>query len=125
MAGYEIRDREFIRGTTPTMLYRFKKKDGLGVKVPIPFDVAILSVFKGNPGKTLLFREVMPITDPQEGEVTLVLTADHTRSLAPSLPGDLGKNSYEIELRDGTNEKVYVIGAIAGIGGLNSDQGGA
>jgi hypothetical protein len=94
--------------------------------VALEFDDARISVFKDN-GKTLAFRAsvqagTIVISDPANGEITFRPTAAQTRGLTESKPDAVGKNKYEVELRNGTDEEVYVYGTIAAIGGLNDDE---
>ena len=119
MAGYVERDLEWIRGTTPTLIYRFRRLVSEGVYAPIEFDKAIISVTTGT---KLVFREEMELSDPDAGEARYTVSAAQTRACKGSKIGEPGKNYYEIELRNGTSEKVYALGNIAAIGGANSDE---
>lgn len=130
MARYEIFNMEWVRGSTPPNLFRFQRRTSLpGVepitRVPLVFDDARVSVYAG---KKFLFRlsvveNTVHITDPDTGEIRFTPTADQTRMLVRTEPGEPGKNRYEIELRNGTDEQVYVMGTIAGVGGDNDDEG--
>lgn len=116
----DIYDFTWVRGTNEPVIMRFKQND-----VAIPFDDARMRVYNGS---TFLFMLSVSgdggeITDAPNGEVMFSPTAAQTRSLAQSKIGATGKNSYEVELRDGESELVYVLGTIAGIGGLNDDEG--
>lgn len=116
MADAEIYNMTVVRGTTPKFIFRFKQ-DGAGIAI----ESAILSVFKSN-GKTLAFRVEMSITDAQEGEVRYTATETQTHGLTQSKDDDDSyKNSYEIEIRNGSDAQVYVRGGIRATGGLNTD----
>lgn len=92
---------------------------------PLPFDDMRLSVFAGS---TLAFRlstldtPTQALVDDDTKQVSFVPTAEQTRSLSRTNRGQPGKNSYEVELRLGTSEEVYLLGTIAGIGGINDDE---
>lgn len=114
-------DFTWVRGTTTPLVMRFKANG-----VAIDFDDARISVYKDK-GNTLAFRVSMEDgrvikTDPAEGEITFQPTAAETRSLTLSKEGQDAKNKYEVELRDGASEEVYVYGDISAIGGLNDDE---
>lgn len=116
----DVYDWDWVRGTTEPVIMRFKQND-----VPIPFDDVRLRVYNGS---TFLFMLSISeggatVTDAPNGEVTFQPTATQTRSLAQSKIGAAKKNSYEVELRNGASELVYVLGSIGGIGGLNDDKG--
>ena len=116
----DIYDWDWVRGTTEPIIMRFKLPDGN----PIPFDDVRLRVYNGS---TFLFMLSISeggatVTDALTGEVTFQPTAAQTRQLVPSQIGSPGKNKYEIELRNGASELVYVLGTISGIGGLNDDE---
>lgn len=113
-------DLVYTRGTTPQLVTRFKKQD-----VAIPFDDARLTVTTN--GGSLLFRLTVEdgtavITDPDNGEVTFYMTAAQTRKLAQSGADGAPKNKYEVEIRNGTDEQVYLAGGISGLGGINDDE---
>lgn len=116
----DIYDFTWVRGTNVPLIVRFKQGDN-----PVPFDDARLRVYNGS---NFLFMLSITeggaeVTDPAAGEVTFTPDVEDTRSLAQSKVGAVGKNQYEIELRNGPSEVVYVMGTIAGIGGLNDDEG--
>jgi hypothetical protein len=116
-----VKDFTWVRGTTTPLRMSFKANG-----VAIEFDDARISVFKDK-GKTLAFRHSVEdghvvITNPSEGEITFRPTALETRGLTQSKDEEDGKNRYEIELRSGTSEEVYVYGTIKAIGGLNDDE---
>jgi hypothetical protein len=113
-------DFTWVRGTNVPAVFAFARNG-----VAIPFDDARMSVtdMQGD----LIFRLSIESggavkTNPSIGEVTFTPTTAQTRSLKESKPGNPGKNRYEIELRDGTNEAVYVWGVVAGILGGNDDE---
>ena len=132
--NYGVCDFIWIRGTTTPLIMRYER-DG----VPLPFDDARLSVYDklGN----LLFRLTLadnPGTGPGTvdkdfvtGELKFTPTEQQTRALIRSntardgtVPDKTkGKNKYEVELRNGTDTDVYLMGTIFAIGGLNDDEG--
>jgi hypothetical protein len=119
-----IFDFTWVRGTTRPFIMKFQRSG-----IPLDFDDVRLSVYKDS-GKNLAFRASivgtplsMTVTDPVTGEVTFTPSAAQTRSLTKTELGEVGKNRYEVELRNGTDEEVYLIGTVAGIGGLNDDEG--
>lgn len=127
MADLGVYDFRWVRGTTTPLIVAFKIND-----VAIPYDDVRLSVFKGN---TLAFRITLAdngsVSGTQPPGTVKVISpgtfkfmphAEQTRSLIKTADGALGKNSYEIEIRNGTDEDVYLIGTIAAIGGLNDDE---
>ena len=121
MANLGIYDFMWVRGTTLPLIVSMQLSGS-----PIPYDDIRLSVFKG---KNLAFRLTLEDnegTGPGTVEITgpgifkFTPTADQTRSLAQTPnDGSIGKNSYEVEIRDGVLEAVYLLGTIAAIGGLN------
>lgn len=114
-------DFTWVRGTNVPLRLTFARNG-----VPIPFDDVRMSVAKGT---TFLFRMGLgvggEITNPATGEVTFTPTPDQTRMLSESKPGQPAKNNYEVELRDGDSEQVYLIGNITGLGGRNDDESDA
>lgn len=116
----------WVRGSTAPLMLSFKIDN-----VAIPFDDARLSVYK-NKGKTLAFRLTLAanagsspghvqIVSP--GVVKFIPTAAQTRMLdqTPN-DGTEGKNRYEVELRNGLDEQIYIMGTIAAVGGINDDE---
>ena len=121
-------DFYWIRGTTTPFITTFTQND-----VPLEFDDARLSVTDklGN----LIFRLSLadnPGTGPGTvtkdivtGKVTFQPTEEQTRALIASKVGTdkaKGKNKYEVELRNGADTDVYLLGTICAIGGLNDDE---
>jgi hypothetical protein len=123
---YTVFDFEWVRGTTgPDLVFTFTKNT-----VPISFDDAVISVFNKG-GKSLAWRASIQgngdavaqiVHDPSLGKITLTPTAQQTRMLTPTKADGIAQNRYEVELRNGPSEVVYVMGAILGTGGLNSDE---
>lgn len=109
---------KIVRGTTNGLILRLKTTDGSEEKVPLEFDDVRLSVYRQ--GGALLFRKSIgdgiEVTDPGEGEVTWQPTAAETRSLPLNKPC-----MYEVEVRIGETQDVYMQGTICGVGGLNDD----
>lgn len=122
MADLGTYDFEWVRGTTEPLVVSLKIND-----VPIAADDVRLSVYKG---KNLAFRLTLADdagTGPGKvsvdtGVYTFQPTEAQTRSLNETARGDAGKNSYELAVRNGADERVYLLGTIAGIGGLNDDE---
>lgn len=113
-------DFTWVRGTNVPAIFSFAKNG-----VAVPFDDARMSV--SDSSGTFLFRLSIvdggaEKTNVDTGEVTFTPTTAQTRMLKKTAVNDPGKNVYEIELRDGTNEKVYVWGKIAGVLGANDDE---
>lgn len=126
--NYGICDFTWIRGTTTPLIMTYTQNS-----VPLPFDDARLSVYD----KTglLIFRLSLgdnPGTGPGTvtkdivtGQLTFQPTAEQTRALIASKVGTVaskGKNKYEVELRNGLDEDVFLMGTICAIGGLNDDE---
>lgn len=120
---YVTFDFEWVRGTTRPLVMSFTQND-----VAIPVEDLRISVYK-NKGKDLAFRCALSDTEPQvtltdidAGQYTFVPTAAQTRSLTESKVGEAAKNRYEVEIRNGTDEEVYLLGSITASGGLNDDE---
>lgn len=111
---------EWVRGTTSPFQVKIQANGE-----PLPFDDARLSVYAGT---NLAFRlstldtPSQALVDSDTKQISFVPLASQTRSLIRTNLGADGKNSYEIELRNGTSEEVYLLGTISGIGGLNDDE---
>lgn len=115
----------FVRGSTDPKIWRFSLS-GTSPATPLPFDDARLTVAKGN---TVLFRATMAdadhqivLTDYATGEITFTPTAEQTRLVPKTKTGATPKATYELELRTGAIERVYLMGTVEGIGGLNDDE---
>jgi glutamyl/glutaminyl-tRNA synthetase len=116
-----VEDFTWVRGTTTPLVMRFKRNG-----VAVEFDDARITVYKDK-GKTMAWRVAVStgeivISDPVNGEITFQPTAAQTRLLTQSKLGDEGRNTYEVELRNGTSEEVYVLGTISAVGGINDDE---
>lgn len=112
-------DLTWVRGTTEEYVVRFKQNG-----VALSFDDARFTV---NAGKKFLFRLSIvdggvEHTDVENGEITIRASALQTRKLAETKADGVARNQYEIELRAGTSEKVYLAGEISGVGGINDDE---
>jgi hypothetical protein len=122
MADLAIYDFDWIRGTTSPLIASFKING-----TPIPVEDIRLSVFNS---KTLAFRLTLAdnagtgpgTVSADAGTYTFTPTAEQTRLLKQGKQGQPGKSSYEIEIRNGTSEIVYMMGTINGIGGINDDE---
>lgn len=120
MARPQTYDIVWTRGTTPKIKMRFTRNG-----IAIPFSDARMSV---SDGKKILFRLTIEgdngieHTDPETGEILIKPTAEQTRSLMPTKSDGIPRNRYEIELWNGSDEFVPVMGTIDGIGGDNDDE---
>lgn len=133
MASFVQNDFVWVRGTTPRIGFRFRKVTSLPDVVPvtyeaIPFDDVRMTIYKGAKSGELIARYSLEdgdfaITDVDEGQVEATLRAVDTRQLNESPIGGDPKNRYEVELRQGVIERVFVLGFITGIGGINDDEG--
>ena len=116
-------DFTWVRGTTkPPLQVRITQNGD-----PVPFEEVRLSVWNNN-GNSLAFRasylanEI--VYDSGTNTLSFTPTAEQTRSLTRTKnDGDPAKNKYELELRQGTTERVWLMGDITAIGGLNDDEG--
>ena len=117
-------DFQWVRGTTSPFIVAILQDD-----VPLPYDDVRLSVYNGN---TLAFRlslESNEGTGPGTVEISapgtfkFTPTPEQTRSLKFVKLDAVGKSRYEVELRNGLLEDVWLMGVIAGIGGINDDEG--
>jgi hypothetical protein len=117
-------DFDWVRGTTSPYIVRLTIDD-----VAIDYDDVRLSVYNGS---TLAFRLTLEDnagTDPgcvnetEPGVLEFIPTPAQTRMLKKVNVGSVGKSSYELEVRDGLMEWVFLMGTIAGIGGINDDEG--
>jgi hypothetical protein len=127
MADLGTYDFTWVRGTTSPLTMSFKIND-----VAIPYDDVRLSVYAGavlafkltlvdNPGSGP--GKVSEVGGSGSGVITFQPTAAQTRGLLlTKVPGSGGKNTYEVEIRDGSNEDVFIMGTIEAIGGLNDDE---
>lgn len=122
MSDLGIYDFEWVRGTTMPFIVSLKINGD-----PIPLDDVRLSVYNGT---ALAFRLTLADdvgTGPGSvsavaGVYTFTPTAAQTRLLKQGKPGQIGKSKYEVEVRDGEDEIVYMMGTINGIGGINDDE---
>lgn len=123
-------DYTVVRGTTSPLVVQLQAPEDLAydppVFIPIPFTDVHLSVQPGGGGTVILKK--LSDNDPRffvsneyEGEVTWLPTPAETRALAESKNGAPGKNKYELELWNGTEQEVFLIGTITAIGGINDD----
>jgi hypothetical protein len=109
-ATYNI---DVIRGNTETILFRLK--DGSD-----PFDLTgSTMVFRAQLGSVVIRDSTdddMSMPTPADGEVTLTLTVEQTRSIPP------GKAvPYELERRISGTEKTLLKGSLVPDGGVNDD----
>lgn len=116
--GPAIYDFEMVRGTTDPFTVQLLFDDD-GVETPIPFDDVRLTITDLD-GTVLLLKTFVDgdfvISDTAFSEVQWTPTAAETRSLT------IGPNQkYELEIRDGSSQSVYMMGTITAVGGLNDD----
>ena len=114
-----IYDFEMVRGATDpfTVQLLFTEEDG--TETPIPFDDVRLTITDLD-GVLILRKTFVDgdfvLSDTSLSEVQWSPTADESRLLS------VGPNQkYELEIRDGSSQSVYMLGTITGIGGLNDD----
>lgn len=112
-------DIAWTRGTTETYVVKFQRNGAA-----LSFSDARFTV---NSGKKFLFRLSIleggvEHTDVENGEITIRPSAAQTRMLAQTKEDGVARNQYEIELRNGAEEKVYLMGTISGVGGINDDE---
>lgn len=123
-------DFTIVRGTTSPFVVQLQAPEDVDYDpptfIPIPFDDVQLSIQPGG-GGTKIVKKLSDddprfyISNEYEGEITWLPTPAESRSLAVSKPGAPGKNSYELEIRNGSEQEVYLFGVIAAIGGINED----
>lgn len=116
----------WVRGTTTPVRFSFMING-----VAIPYDDVRLSVYTGT---KLAFRLTLAdnrsssgdpgtVLENSAGDISFIPTSVQTRLLAMSKnDGSAGKNQYEVELRNGLDEEVYILGTVTAIGGLNDDE---
>jgi hypothetical protein len=116
-------DFSLTRGTTQPFVFRLKLSDGANppVLTNMPFDDVIITIKPAGKGAVIRHKlsdttAQFAITDAGENEITFTPTAAETRRLAQDQ-----NNPYEVEVRNGTSEQVYLRGDIFAIGGINSD----
>jgi hypothetical protein len=118
-------DFTLVRGSTTPFKVRLRAKPVGWVEgddyVNIPFDMVHLTVTEKRKPNLLIFRKVLgesgfAITDALTAEITWTPTPVESRSL---LVG--AKNIYELEVRNGSSQEVYLEGTITGHGGINDD----
>lgn len=120
---------DVVRGSSGQingLIVRLKTKDDNDNLIAMQFDDVRLSIYDKDvksASKTRLILATLEngqlvINDEYDAEIGWNPTAEETRLLK------LGaKNHYELEVRHGTEEVVYLLGVINGIGGLNDDEG--
>jgi hypothetical protein len=112
-------DFTIYRGTTDPFLFRISNDDGT-----IPFtDIQLtISLKTDNEGAAPIVRKKLTDDDPNfdvddySGIVTWIPTPAESRAIPV---GDKAK--YEVELRNGTSQLIYLIGEITALGGINAD----
>lgn len=111
-----------VRGTTQPLVFRLKVSDGATppVLTNMPFDDVIITIQPKNGTKIVAkiseASAAFAVTDALENEITFTPTPAQSRTYP------LGeKTTYEVEVRDGTSQMVYLTGTITATGGLNID----
>jgi hypothetical protein len=123
-------DFTVVRGTTSPFIVQLQAPEDLNydppVFIPIPFTDVHLTIAPGGGGT--IYRKKLSdndvrffVSNEYEGEITWLPTPDETRQLAESKNGAAGKNHYELEIWNGTEQEVFLIGTITAIGGINDD----
>jgi len=106
-----------VRGSTTPFVFRLLQ-GGVSPPTPIAYDDVRLSV--GKEGATLYRKTLEDATltesDPLIGEITWTPTPAETRQISKR------GTYYEVEIRMGSSEEVYLRGTITGIGGANDDD---
>lgn len=124
-----IHNYTIVRGTTAAFVVQLQAPEDLEydppVLIPIPFTDVHLSI---KPGSGAVFIKKLSDDDPRfyvsneyEGEITWLPTPAESRSLVESKDGAPGKNKYELEVWNGSEQEVYLTGTITAIGGINDD----
>lgn len=102
-----------MRGsTTPFITVRLKNPDGTALalndlRLTIGTDTPLVKTLSGGG---------LVLDDALQGEYSWTPTPAETRSLPVGV-----KVAYELEVRIGTTQEVYMLGTILGAGGLNDD----
>jgi hypothetical protein len=109
-------------GPTQGLRVRLKARLDENTLENIPFEDIRLSIYQRNVKilRATLANGQMVVSDPSEAEVTWQPTAAETRLIPVGT-----KARYELEIRQGTNESIYMMGTLTGIGGINDDIGDA
>lgn len=116
-------DFSIVRGTTQPLVFRLKLSDGADppVLTNMPFDDVIITIQPKNGTKIVAkISEADPafeVSDVGENEITFTPTPAQSRAYPL---GD--KTTYEVEVRDGASQLVYLIGTITATGGINIDD---
>jgi hypothetical protein len=116
-------DFSWVRGTNSPFQVRILAPGDPETSDPLPFDDMRLSVFAGS---NLAFRlstldtPTQALVNNTTKQVSFIPTPEQTRMLIQTKDGALPK--YEVELRNGESEEVYLMGNITGIGGINDDE---
>jgi hypothetical protein len=116
-------DFSIVRGTTQPLIIQLKVSDGATppVLTNMLFDDVIITIQPKNGTKIVAkISEAAPrfaVTDALENELTFTPTAAESRTYP------LGaKTTYEVEVRDGASQMVYLTGTITATGGINIDD---
>lgn len=115
-------DFSIVRGTTePVTFYFHNQDDG---ETPIPFDDVEFVISRNNATGPTIFRLTLLGGGLQRVEIDGRDWIRWTPTEAQSRLIPVGRLShYEVQLTTGATRRVYLIGRITGIGGLNDDDG--
>lgn len=130
MPNYQVKDIEWVRGGTQPMAFNFRRKTGSNPDTfeGLVFDDCRFSVWSGaEKGGKLLFRYSIvggeiTLSDPANGGVQWKVQPADTRACTFSTVDGEAKNRYEIELRSGIDERIYIMGKVKAVGGVNDDE---
>jgi hypothetical protein len=115
-------DFEIVRGTTQPLVFRLKISDGGDPPIlsNMPFDDVVITIQPKNGSKIIAkISEANPrffVSNVGEAEITFRPTPAQSRSYPPG-----AKTTYEVEVRSGDNEDVFLMGTITATGGVNID----
>jgi hypothetical protein len=119
-ATYDFAVVRGAAGPTQGLVIRLKTKDENGDLFNIPFDDVRLSISRGD---VLIARHSIAngrlvVSDIVEAEIAWRPTPEETRAIPTG-----SRARYEVEVRNGTSESIYMVGTLTGIGGINDDDG--
>lgn len=114
-----VYDFDIWRGSTEPFVVRLKTTDEDDNEVNLPFDDVRLTFYGLD--DVVLFRKTLEageivVTNEEEAEVSWTPTPEESRQFP------LGaKTRYELEVRDGSSQMIYLVGVVTGAGGGNDD----
>lgn len=118
-----------VRGTTEPFAFRLTIPDDSDppVQVPIPLTSMVMTIKSGTTVLTVNTDDGVDgdgfgfVYDEPSNTATFTPTAAQTRAFKPDVEG-VAQNDYELEIRNGPSEMVYLSGKISAIGGINTDE---